>query len=146
MKRKFYLASPFFNEQEIKIYNEVIKLLRKKDNVDLFVPREHEFADGHQMPNNVWGREVFFVDKNAIDASEVVVVLNFGMYSDSGTAWETGYAFANGKTIYQILCGEENTDYSLMMLNGTTYVMTLDDLRNGIIPDQSLIFNKFVQK
>ena len=146
MKRKFYLASPFFNEDEIKIYNEVIAILRKNKNIDLFVPREHEFEDGHNMPNNVWGKEVFLVDKNAIDESEVVIVLNFGMYSDSGTAWEAGYAYAKEKVVYQILCGDKNTDYSLMMLNGTTYIMSIDDLRNGIIPNQSEMYKKFVQK
>jgi nucleoside 2-deoxyribosyltransferase len=41
------------------------------------------------------------------------------MYSDSGTAWECGYAYGIGKTV-RMLCQEldGNFDFSLMMING----------------------------
>ena len=72
-------------------------------------------------------------------------VLNFGMYSDSGTAWEAGYAFALGKKVFQVCCGE-NSDYSLMMINGCAHVITLEDLRKGILPNKDDRLDSIVQK
>lgn len=142
--KKIYLASPFFSEDELKIYKEVISILRKHENVEVFVPMEHEIPNAFDVPNAKWGYEVFNIDKEAIDNSDIVIVLNFGMYSDSGTAWEAGYAFAKGKDVYHVLCG--NGEYSLMMINGTGKIITLDDFRKGIIPNQDATLNTIIQK
>ena len=126
---KVYLASPFFNEEELKIYNEVIDLLRSEGDLSVFVPREHTIPNAWDLPNHIWGENVFAVDYLAITQCDVVVVLNFGMYSDSGTAWECGCAFALGKQVVNVLCGVEDEEYSIMMVNGTTATVTLDELR-----------------
>ena len=118
---KVYLASPFFNERENEVYERVIAELRSEGH-DVFVPKEHTIPNAWDLPNAVWGENVFAVDILGIQKCDVVVVLNFGMYSDSGTAWECGYAYALGKKVVNVLCGDDNT-YSLMMLNGcNTYV------------------------
>lgn len=144
--KKLYLASPFFNDEELFIYEEVISILRNKNNVDLYVPMEQEIPNAYDITNQIWGKRVFELDKNAIDNSDIVIVLNYGMYSDSGTAWEAGYAYAKGKDVYHVLCGDNETDYSLMMINGTGTVMTLDDLRQGKIPVQDDVLQKINQK
>lgn len=147
---KIYLASPFFNEEETKIYNEVIKTLRKETALSVFVPKEHTIPKAWEMPNHIWAENVFAVDYVAITQCDVVLVLNFGMYSDSGTAWECGCAFALGKKVINILCGDDNTEYSLMMLNGTHAVATLDELRDNpfevILRFEKEINQKFSQK
>ena len=125
---KVYLASPFFNEKEINIYDKVIALLRDDKDIDLFVPREHEIPNGWDMPNHQWAESVFAIDILGIQKADVVVVLNFGMYSDSGTAWECGYAYALGKTVVNVIVGEWEAEYSLMMLNGSTITIPLDTL------------------
>lgn len=117
---KVYLASPFFNDEENKYYEKMIKMLRDEGH-KVFVPKEHEIPNAWDLPNAVWGESVFAVDILGIQRCDVVVVLNHGMYSDSGTAWECGYAYALGKDVVNVLCGEGN--FSLMMLNGcNTYV------------------------
>ena len=126
---KIYLASPFFNEDETKVYNEVIELLRSEKDLKVFVPREHTIPNAWEMSNSAWGESVFAVDYLALMNSDVVVVLNFGMYSDSGTAWECGCAFALGKKVVNVLCGDADTEYSLMMVNGTNIVVTLEEFR-----------------
>ena len=123
---KVYLASPFFNERENEVYESVSKSLRN-DRHDVFVPKEHEIPNGWEMPNAVWAENVFAVDILGIQKCDVVVVLNFGMYSDSGTAWECGYAYALGKKVINVLCGENNT-YSLMMLNGCNTYVKIDSI------------------
>ena len=125
---KVYLASPFFNETEINIYNKVIALLREEENIDLFVPREHEIPNGWDMPNHQWAENVFAVDLLALQKAEVVVVLNHGLYSDSGTAWECGYAYALGKKIVNIIVGKWEEEYSLMMLNGSNITIPFETL------------------
>lgn len=121
---KIYLASPFFNEKEILIYEEVIKKLRQKHEV--YVPREHSIENGWDLPNKEWGKRVFDEDIRAIDDCDTVVVLNWGMYSDSGTAWECGYAYAKEKKVITLICDKEK-DYSLMMINGSNVVKNLED-------------------
>lgn len=121
---KIYLASPFFNEKEILIYEEVIKKLRK--NHEVYVPREHTIENGWDLSNKEWGKRVFDMDVEAIDNCDMVVALNWGMYSDSGTAWECGYAYAKNKKIVNIICDKEK-EYSLMMLNGCNLVKNLEE-------------------
>ena len=125
---KIYLASPFFHQKEIAVYEEVIHILRNQ-NLNVFVPREHTIPNAQNLPNNIWGENVFAVDYLAITQCDVVVVLNFGMYSDSGTAWECGAAFALGKKVVNILCGSDDTKYSIMMVNGTSTTVDLDTFR-----------------
>ena len=121
---KVYLASPFFNDEENKYYEKMIKILRDEGH-KVFVPKEHEIPNAWDLPNVVWGESVFAVDILGIQRCDVVVVLNHGMYSDSGTAWECGYAYALGKDVVNVLCGEGN--FSLMMLNGCNTYIKFDD-------------------
>ena len=129
MKQKLYLASPFFNKKEIDTYAKVIVYLRAR-GYEVFVPREHEISDAWSLPEDVWASSVYEIDEEAIRDCDAMVVLNHGMYSDTGTAWEAGYAMGLGKKVFQILCGDENTIYSLMMINGADVVITLDNLLN----------------
>lgn len=121
---KIYLASPFFNDKEILIYDEVIKKLRQKHEV--FVPREHVIENAWEMTNKEWGKAVFDMDVEAIRDCDVVVALNWGMYSDSGTAWECGFAYGIGKKVINLICDQEK-EYSVMMINGAEEVKNLED-------------------
>ena len=147
---KVYLASPFFNEREVRIYNQVIDTLRSRASVDLFVPREHTIPNAWDLPNEVWAENVFAVDLLALQKADVVVVLNFGMYSDSGTAWECGYAFATGKTVVNVVLDghtNEENHYSLMMLNGSQATVTLKELKVfGLESIINGIGNKYLYK
>lgn len=125
---KIYLASPFFHAEEITMYEEAICILRDQ-GMKVFVPREHTIPNGENLSNHIWGENVFALDYLAITQCDVVVVLNFGMYSDSGTAWECGAAYALGKKVVNVLCGCDDTEYSIMMVNGTNTTVDLDTFR-----------------
>lgn len=116
---RIYLASPWFTPRENTIYEAVIKKIRSQGH-ELYVPRECQIENADELPNSVWGMKVFQKDVEEIDKADEVWVLNFGMYSDTGTAWECGYAYGKGKVIRQLLCGLDQTSnvYSLMMING----------------------------
>ena len=138
-----YLAAPFFNGEEIEIYEKVIDILRMRLGLKVFVPREHEIPNAWELSNVKWAWEVYFADTEAIRQSKRVVALNFGMYSDSGTAWEMGYATALGIPVTQVLCGGDNTVYSLMTLGSMSNVC---DLVNFSIEQDTVNLQKVVQK
>ena len=98
MKRtQIYLASPFFNNNELEYYKKVLKILRDK-KLNVYAPKEKEISK-ENMSKEEWAKETFIKDANAICASKAVVMLYYGDYSDSGTAWECGYAFAIGTPV-----------------------------------------------
>ena len=123
---KAYLAAPFFNTNERYIYARVIDYIRNAEHVDLYVPMEHTVEDAWNLSNPAWAWEVFKEDVRALDEAKVVYVLNFGMYSDSGTAWEAGYAYAKGKRIVNILVNQKDNVYSLMMINGANRLVNVE--------------------
>ena len=131
---KVYLASPFFNNEENNVYSNVIDILRGQEGIDLFVPKEHTIPNAWDLSNRVWAENVFAVDLLALQKAEVVVVINHGMYSDSGTAWECGYAYALGKKVVNVCVGYDK-DFSLMMLNGCNTVVSLADLERWCLTE-----------
>ena len=121
--KKVYLASPFFNKKERSAVELIVDFLRNSKGLEVYVPMEHTVENAWDLPNNVWAKAVFDEDIKAIDACDTVVLLNWGMYSDSGTAWECGYAYAKGKKVINLLMPATNRDYSLMMINGSEKVI-----------------------
>ena len=115
---KVYLASPWFKNNERVMYTQILQKMRAEGH-EVYAPVEHEVPNAWDLSNAEWGRQVFFADIKAIDECEEVWVLNFGMYSDTGTAWECGYAYAKGKTVRQLVYDfTADKVFSLMMING----------------------------
>lgn len=129
---KYYLAGPWFSDYEKEVYNKVIKELREyflTEDEELFIPAEHEVKDAWTLPNLEWGKEVYNIDLEGLDAADVVIVLDHGFTSDCGTAWEMGYAKAKGKYIIHILCQEDSqSPYSLMLANSADETYKVSDL------------------
>ena len=142
---KIYLASPFFNTEEVAIYRNVINDLRNAGH-KVYVPQEHTIENAWDLSNKDWAEQVYLNDIEAIRECEMVMILNFGMYSDSGTAWEAGYAYAMGKKTVQVLCGGNNATYSLMMMNGCDKVISLRDVVHFEEWSSWANFDKVIQK
>ena len=128
-KPKVYLASPWFKENEKALYDTIVKAIRKKNEVELYVPQEHTIENADLLSNYVWGAQVFDEDIWAINDCDEVWVINFGLYSDSGTAWECGYAYGLGKKIRMFVNNYDKEQiYSLMMINGCYSVEAVSNL------------------
>lgn len=124
-----YLAGPFFNAEERQNIEKARDILRARD-FDVFVPMEHKIPNGEDMPNDLWGKKVFELDKDAIHYCDVMVAIYYGLYSDSGTAWEVGYANCLDKKIVIVHIGEQ-INKSLMIANGSTLnINGIDALQN----------------
>ena len=80
---------------------------------DVYVPQEHTVPNAWKMSQEDWAREVFKMDVAAIQDCDMLFAVYDGLYSDSGTAWEIGYAYALGKDI-QMSVNKNVNDMSIM--------------------------------
>ena len=123
---KIYLASPFFNDEELKNVETAEKILMSR-GFDVFSPRLNEIRTDENTKQSWWSKETFMNDKKFIDWADVVVMLYYGGYSDSGTAWECGYAYGTNTPVIVVHLGE---DSNLMVHEGCHSNITLSDLEN----------------
>lgn len=118
---KVYLASPFFNGEEIGRVEIVRDILRAK-GLDVFVPMEHQNPQ-FDFGSREWRAATFTGDVQAIDNADVVVAINCqGNYDDAGTMWEIGYAYAIGKPV--VLFNNTNKTINLMIADSITALVT----------------------
>ena len=112
---KIYLASPLFTEFERNNISALAYHLRKEGH-EVYVPMEHTIENAWDLKNHVWAQKVFEEDVKAIRECDMVYCIYYGLYSDSGTAWECGFAYGIGKPVE--LIDNSNDEVSLMMVNG----------------------------
>jgi nucleoside 2-deoxyribosyltransferase len=122
--KKIYLAGPFFNDREIENVEYAEKILQEK-GFSLFSPMRHSVDTDRGTPE--WARMIFEMDREEIKKADVVVALYYGAYSDTGTAWECGYAAALGITVVLVHADRE-AGSNLMMHAGCTTNIDLEDL------------------
>lgn len=113
--RKIYLASPLFTEFEKENVISLAKYLRANGN-EVYVPMEHSVENAWDYENHEWAKMVFEEDVQAIKECDEVWCIYYGLYSDSGTAWECGFAYGIGKPVH--LVDRSNEEVSLMIING----------------------------
>ena len=123
---KIYLAGPFFNDEELKNVETAEKILMSR-GFDVFSPRLNEIRTDENTKQSWWSKETFMNVKKFIDWADVVVMLYYGGYSDSGTAWECGYAYGTNTPVIVVHLGE---DSNLMVHEGCHSNITLSDLEN----------------
>jgi len=123
---KIYIAGPFFNTKERSILNTVISAIKAefKDS-ELFIPMEHFIPDGENISNDEWAKAVYQMDISALETSDIVIACYLGHYSDTGTAFEIGYAIAKGiKTFLYIPDGV--IDVSIMPIQACSIINKID--------------------
>jgi nucleoside deoxyribosyltransferase len=111
---KIYLASPFFDDEQVQRIEKVEKALRSNSTVkDVFSPREHQH-DEYEFATRKWGEVVYAADIEALeDAEGVVAVVDYvGEEVDPGTAMEIGYAVHKGTPV--IILQEKDTRANIM--------------------------------
>ena len=113
-----YIAGPFFTDKERAFLKTVIESVKKFfPNEELFIPMEHFIPNGENLSNNEWAEAVFKMDVEALNKCDRVVAAYLGLRSDTGTAWEIGYAYAKGIPVDLIL--------SLEALGGEVSIMPI---------------------
>jgi len=131
-KTKIYIAGPFFNATEKENLAEMINYIKSYfPDAELFIPMEHIVPGGNDkdengnyiMPNNIWGKKVFEMDIDGMSDCDMLVAYYDGHYSDTGTAWEMGYAYAKGIPVYVWIPDTVDVT-SCMVMNGCYKVLS----------------------
>lgn len=113
---KIYLAGPCDSENRTTMVN-IAKYLRHLDNT-VYCPFELKIENAWDYPQEEWARKVFDADMEAINNSDVLIIISVGRISSAGTNWEQGYAYGRGIPTYVIQITNEPT--SLMTYCGST--------------------------
>lgn len=121
---KIYLASPFFNDEELKNVKKAEEILMSR-GFDVFSPRLNEVRNEENIGSPAWSKETFMNDRRFIDWADAVVMLYYGAYSDSGTAWECGYAFGTNTPVVVVHLGD---DSNLMIHEGCHTNIRMEEL------------------
>ena len=124
--KQIYLAGPFFNETEIQNVESAETVLAER-GFSVFSPMRHT-VEG-EPGTTEWARKVFELDRTNLEQADAVVMLYYGNYSDTGTAWECGYACAIGKPVVLVHLEDEDTGSNLMMHCSCTANISLGELR-----------------
>ena len=129
-KLKVYIASPFFNDFEVLCLERAEKILFGR-GFNVFSPRLNEVREEITSKDAAWSLETFVNDRKFIDWADVVVALYHGCYSDSGTAWECGYAYGTGTPIVAVHVGKDSKNGSNLMVHESAHAnISLDELEN----------------
>lgn len=121
---KIYLASPFFNDKELEAVKTAEDILEQR-GFTVFSPRKYQIS-GEKQGSAAWSKATFMADRSYIDWADVVVMLYHGQYSDSGTAWECGYAFGTHKPVLVVQLGKNS---NLMVHEGSHANLTMEELK-----------------
>lgn len=126
-KKKVYLASPFFNDEELVDMVKVCGCLRNK-GLEVFSPYENQNKQ-LTFGSKEWRSATFKSDVDHIDGADIVVAVVNGNYCDSGTSWEIGYAYATNKPIIVVNLRKEIVN---LMLSDSlhVYIESLEDLES----------------
>lgn len=126
-KKKVYLASPFFKDEELLDMIKVLGSLRNK-GLEVFAPFENQNKELN-FGSEEWREATFKSDVEAIEESDIVVAIVGGNYMDSGTAWEIGYAYAKEKPV--IIVNPHGETVNLMISDSLhAYLESLEELEN----------------
>ena len=126
MSKRVYLASPFFNDNELECVKKAEEILTGR-GFELFSPRLNEVREDKDKNPALWAQKTFELDRDNIDTADVVVMLYHGGYSDSGTAWECGYACGNGIPVIAVHI-DKNNDANIMITQSCRANIALDEL------------------
>lgn len=126
--KRIYLASPFFTERQRDTVCKVANILRAAGH-EVFVPMEHKIEDAWSYSPKEWAEKVFSMDLDAIRNCDEVIALYYGLNSDTGTAFEIGYAYASLMPVHIIPMTKpgEKIDASVMIASAAAESSYFDE-------------------
>lgn len=120
--KKIYLASPFFNKEQIERVAFVEDKLRDL-GFEVFSPREHGVVDDSTSIQD--STAIFYENMNALNLCDAVFAITDG--KDVGTMFEAGYAFALEKPVMYFCETLNGEPFNLMLAKSACYVFTERD-------------------
>lgn len=148
---KIYIAGPFSKPRTKKSLKEMIKIVTKRYGestlyipMDYKVPGDFQKIDGTwNLSNAEWAKSVYENDIKHLNESDIVFVLNVGLYRTAGTVWEAGYAKGKGiPVIAYIPEWAKKNDMSLMLMNSYDGYIDKDGYIHKFTEEELLKFNQ----
>ena len=130
---RVYLAAPLFSESE-RVYNLSVAGQLRNNFFEVYLPQEA--GDDSDTRNTEEQVRIFSENLRALQNADIIVAIIDGADADSGTAWEMGYAYANGKKVIAL-----RTDFrrsgryekvNLMLEESSTVVTSIEDLLDAV--------------
>jgi nucleoside 2-deoxyribosyltransferase len=117
---RIYLAGPLFTAAE-RSFNRRLRDLLEPYGHEVWLPQEHE-------PRTRGARDIFLMDVEGLDSSDVVVANMDGPDPDSGTCWECGYAYKKKpivvyRTDFRKSGDTETSAYNLMLTESADVIV-----------------------
>jgi len=126
---RVYLAAPLFSEAE-RSYNSALAAHLKKNFFEVYLPQEA--GDDSDTRKKSEQYNLFRENLKVLEESDVVVAIIDGADADSGTSWEMGYAFAQGKPVIALRTDFRRVGHhervNLMLEQSSEVVTTTDQL------------------
>jgi len=130
-RSQVYLASPLFSDAE-RAFNIVLRDLLTTRGCSVYLPQET--GEGVEGPEQ--DRAIFESHLNALDAAGCVVAVCDGADTDSGTAWEMGYAAAKGIPVIALATDRRRPEgrrrVNLMIQESAEVVGTIEGVLNAL--------------
>ncbi|MGF2128605.1 nucleoside 2-deoxyribosyltransferase [Lactococcus lactis] len=134
---KVYLAGPFFSEKQIQKVEQLEKaLLDNKTVSSIFSPmrcqRPEELAEEIEDFTPEWAKITMENDVKEVEAADIIIaIVDFDDEdTDSGTAWELGYAIAQEKPTYLIRFEETVPTNIMLTERNRAFFTEINQIRN----------------
>ncbi|KSU83503.1 Nucleoside 2-deoxyribosyltransferase [Fictibacillus enclensis] len=115
-KIRVFIAGPFFDQEQVARIQRLENALSRNPQVAEFYSARFHQNQQYPWGSKEWRKVVFNLDLYALRRADVVVAIHDyeGKSTDSGTAFELGYAYAYQKVI--ILIKEKESVPNLMLI------------------------------
>ena len=133
--KKIYLAGGWFTPEQDELHTRLYNCI--KDDFDVFNPRkEGEIVKG--VTTNEKMSKILIGNIEAIQNADIVVVIYD--YKDTGTIWESGFAYSNHKPIIYYSETNGNKPFNLMLAKTGNYVRNEQELLTLLNSEDSYTF------
>jgi nucleoside 2-deoxyribosyltransferase/predicted secreted protein len=137
---RVYLAAPLFSDAE-RHFNASVASLLRTNLFEVYLPQEA--GDDSDTRDEREQERLFEVNKKALENSDTIVGIIDGADADSGTAWEMGYAFAQGKPVIALRTDFRRVGHheqvNLMLEHSATVVRSTEELLDEL--ESPLLFH-----
>lgn len=117
--KSVYIASPFFNEEQIERVKKIENIL-KENNLEYFSPRCESIQGAHET--SIGRKAIFSNDEKAMRQCDFAIVVTND--KDMGTIFEAGYLFAKDKKVIYLFENDENLSVNLMLSQSAHSICT----------------------
>ena len=122
-----YIASSLHTDELKARIKAVVNFLSAQGN-NVYSPMELKIPNAWDISNREWAKKVYDNDIAELSKADLVVCIynGFNFAGGTGTAWELGFARAQGKDVI-VLCTDIKAKQSLMIVNSGCVVMPFEE-------------------